>query len=74
MTQKLNLYTCTGFTGHYPVGTSAIIIAPSEERARLLLDQELKKYGLGRGDGEKHNMFVVPLDKQAAIILNDGDY
>ncbi len=36
------IYTCTGFKGHYPVGTSAVIVANGEEHARRLLLASMK--------------------------------
>lgn len=34
------------FTGHYPVGTAAVIVAESREQAYDLLMEELKEEGL----------------------------
>lgn len=34
----MNIYTITGFQGHYPVGTSAIIVANDQYEAAALLN------------------------------------
>ena len=42
----MKIYTNNKFTGHWPVGTAAVIRAESPEDAALLLAHELKEHGL----------------------------
>jgi len=65
------IYTCTDHKEHWPVGVASIVIAPDKKQARLLLEQELEKYGLGGG---KFTLQKVDLTKPQAIVLNDGNY
>ncbi len=64
----MKTFYTTDFTGHYPVGTSAIVRAESMEEAAFMLDAELFKQGL-RFDGT-----FVELKGKNVIILNNGDY
>lgn len=64
------IYTNTTFTGHYPVGTAAIVQAPNRKAAAKLLEKELKGSGLEQE--------ILPesmtLFKGGCVILNNGDY
>ncbi len=66
----MNVYTCKGFTGHYPVGTSAVVIANDENDAKTLLERKLAEIGLPQ------EVEVTEIDKRwsQVIILNDGNY
>lgn len=64
-----------GFKGHYPVGTSAVVVAKSAEEACALLDVKLKERGLPPLEGQKSlRYFAVNTDIERAIIIQDGDY
>lgn len=78
------LWSCTNFTGHWGVGTAAIIIAKSAAIAKNRLNKELKDMGLP-GDAEKEDMECItclcdlchkalPKKQPNVIILNDGNY
>ena len=69
---KRNVYTCTTFTGHYPVGTAAVIAAPSQEVAAEMLNSELQLRGLP-GDAKPEDMILYPVDDNCRI-LTDGNY
>lgn len=69
----MNIYTCKNFTGHYPVGTAAVVAAWSSEQAAALLNSELVKMGL-RGDAEKKHMRLLDTSNKQVRILCDGDY
>ena len=66
----MKVWTTNDFTGHWPVGTSAVVIAQSEDRARELIERAVEKCGL-KFDG---TLREVPSDEEAAIILRDGNY
>lgn len=71
MTSELmRVWTTDDFTGFWPVGTSAIVIAETEAEAKTILDAELAKRGL-KFDGS-----LAPLDVSApgVRVLADGNY
>lgn len=71
----MNVYTGTSFTGHWPVGTSAVVVVIDKPQARTLLRAALKKAGLGDANkGERLDVQPVDLSTGRAIILQDGDY
>lgn len=67
----MKVYTCKGFEGHYPVGTSAVIVGKDYDECRWLLHKALLQAGL-----KEQAVFMEELDLTTpkAIILNDGDY
>lgn len=67
-------WTCKGFVGHYPVGTAAVIMAPTEEDARIALDEALRAAGLPGIDEKDEVLEVQPHTSPMVIILCDGDY
>lgn len=69
----MNVYAATGFSGHWPVGTAAVIIAPSAERAVELLNKESRSNGLP-GDATVNHLTHVCSKQEQVLILNDGDY
>ena len=85
---KMKVFVCTDFEGHWPVGTSAVIVAENEEQARQQLIEGLKQEGLWelpekRYEGgvvkgaELNNEFTlqeIELDKPTWWILNNGNY
>ena len=68
---KMKIFTCRNFDGHWPVGVAAVIVAKDEEKARQLLDWELRAIGLELGDA---TLTKVDVKKPAAFILADGNY
>ena len=72
----MRIYFTTDFEGHYPVGTSAVIVAQDKGHARRLLEKELKKCGLKlRGFCDmKVTYEEIDLTISKAIVLQDGEY
>jgi len=69
----MNVYYITGFEGHNPVGTAAVVVANDRGHARRLLDAELK--GRGLNPLERDAKFVkIEGAVTQAIVLNDGQY
>jgi hypothetical protein len=69
----MRVFTSDDFAGHWPVGTAAVVVAPDEAAARVLLLAELATHGLAdqpRGFTLRELDTVVP----AAVVLNNGDY
>lgn len=66
----MRVFTCNDFTGHWPVGTAAVVVAEDKEAAKKLLTAKLKAAGL-KFDG---NLREVNIHMAEATILNDGNY
>ena len=69
----MNVYTCTDFKGHWPVGVAAVIIANDEDDAVTILQRKLAASGL-KQDVSPESIKKVDLRWAEAFILNDGDY
>jgi len=69
---NMKCYTNTSFSGHYPVGTSAVMWANSPEEATRILNAELVKMGLPGDAKVQFTNEFSPKDK--VEILNDGNY
>lgn len=69
----MNVYTCSSFTGHWPVGVAAVIVADDIYAARAALEKRLKVIGL---DQRVDLTQLDPVDVEIASvrILCDGDY
>lgn len=71
----MKLFTCTNFTGFWPVGTAAVILAKDKEQAEELLMKNLVNSGLGNKNKiEDLELIQVSQAKPIAVILNDGGY
>lgn len=68
----LKVYTCNSFSGHWPVGSAAVVIAESDEEAAKMLEERLSEIGL-KQDIDESQMIQASTEKQV-IILCDGDY
>ncbi len=64
------VYTCTTFTGHWPVGCAAVVIATSPLTAAAALNKALRDVGLPP-DARPDDMERMD---SGVRILNDGDY
>jgi hypothetical protein len=69
----MNVYTCKGFTGHYPVGTAAVVIAANRMRAVQALETALATHGLAQTINPD-DLVLLDLTHQQVIVLNDGNY
>lgn len=72
----MNIYITTKFKGHWPVGSSAVIIAKDEDEAIGHLKSALTPKGLGDQDWAevKESLTTISPKKARAYILTDGDY
>lgn len=63
-------------TGHYPVGACAVIVAPSRNKAKLLLADRLMAEGLLEKNSElTHDDFVpVNTNEPGVKFFMNGDY
>lgn len=70
----MKIYTTTEFTGHYPVGTAALVVAEDRQQAAEVLNRQLQGLGLP-GDASPDSMVPVIVGEAAfARILCNGDY
>lgn len=69
----MNTYTITGFTGHWPVGTAAVVVAQTAAMAAQALEEALRQQGLPQvidpAKMERLSTYVPTIR-----ILNDGNY
>lgn len=71
------VYYIKGFPGHYPVGTSAIIVASDRLEAFSLLASKLKVehfLELGIQDVNMKDFIQLDTTDAHAVVLQDGDY
>lgn len=73
MSDRQNVFVCTGFTGHWPIGTAAVVVALTSEEAADLLNKELIHRGL-IGDATPDAMAEISIFTKRAFVLNDGNY
>lgn len=69
----MKVYTNNKFTGHWPVGTAAVVVAESESQATAILNAKLEEMGLP-GDAEQKDMSVLGTRAESVRILCDGNY
>lgn len=69
----MQIYTCTKFKGHWPVGVAAVVVAKTRTQACLLLEFELEKAGLPQTITWDDMQFLCTTEARA-VILNDGEY
>jgi hypothetical protein len=69
----MKVFYNNSFQGHWPVGTSAIIIAKNEQEAKIILENKLEVIGL-KQEVSLGDLVEVKTNKELAIILQDGEY
>lgn len=70
----MKVFTCTNFTGVWPVGVAAVIVAKDRKEARKLFMEELDNRGLIQANPAGLTFEELPLSKSGVTVLNDGDY
>ena len=68
----MKIWTNTEFTGHYPVGTAAVVVAPTAEDAAIYLTTFLRENNLE--DAKAKDMEEMPFEGGQVKILCDGEY
>lgn len=68
----MKIFVSNDFTGHWPVGTAAVVVARTRKKALSLIKKECKKEGLVF-DGTLNELLIDKAQEQA-IILNNGEY
>ena len=69
----MKVFVNTTFTGHWPVGCSAAVVADSAVHAAIQLQKELENRGLNQSITEE-SMTEIKLFPPQVIILQDGNY
>ena len=69
----MKVYTHNSFTGHWPVGTAAVVVAEDRDMAVTLLEGKLKDIGLPQKIN-RDDLMVISIAHPVAVILRDGDY
>ena len=69
----MNVYTHCEFRGHYPVGTSAVVVAQNKVAAAPLLEAQLIKEGLNQPINPD-DFEEIDLNNKRAYVLINGDY
>lgn len=69
----MKVWVNTEFTGHYPVGTAAVVVAATAEDAARFLNSALAERGLD-SSAEAGQFVQLKTSKEAVVILNDGNY
>lgn len=69
----LNVYSCTGFRGRWPVGTSAVILAHDEHEACQRMEAALADVGM-RQEINPATIIRIHGATAGVVVLNDGEY
>lgn len=70
----MRVFYSNNFRGHYPVGTSAVIVARDKDEAHVLLTSKLIGMGLPPRPDDNITIHEVPTDCTSVTVLQDGDY
>lgn len=70
----MRVFYATGFKGHWPVGTSAVIVARNKDEAHVLLNSDLIGRGLPQGPDDNYDLEELPTDSTRVVVLQDGNY
>lgn len=68
----MKLWTNNKFTGHYPVGTAAVVVADTAQEAADFLNLFLAEAGIEQCEAEQFE--EMPFADGQVRILNDGNY
>jgi hypothetical protein len=69
----MTVWLNTDFQGHWPVGTSAVIVADNKQQAAELLEKELERIGLSQ-KVDWQTMKELCTTSPGALVLQNGDY
>jgi hypothetical protein len=69
----VKVFTNNNFKGHWPVGTSAVVVAPDAEHAAIDLQRKLETLGLSQ-EVSPQEMVEIDTEIPNVFILADGNY
>lgn len=74
----MRVFYTTSFSGHYPVGAAAVVVAPTEEVAYDMFVALLKEDGLWTQDNQLHftlgSITEVDVTVPSSHMLVNGNY
>jgi hypothetical protein len=72
----MRIWVCTDFEGFWPVGTAAVVVAPTKESALQVLQGDLRARKLTglQADGSEPTLVEIDPDSFQCTILLDGTY
>ena len=68
----MRVFYTNDFRGHYPVGTSAVIVARDFDEAYVLMTSQIIAMGLGK-DNSDFSIKELPTDSTRVVVLQDGE-
>lgn len=71
--EDLRVFYNDTFTGRYPVGVCAIVVARSAHEAACILAEKLAHGGIPQAIMDR-DMKELPLTGPRVLVVNDGDY
>ena len=69
----MKVFYNNSFIGHYPVGTSALVVAGNATEAAFYLEDSLLDHGLEQLI-KPDDMLELSLERGTVLIVQDGDY
>ena len=69
----MKVYMNNTFSGHYPVGSAAVVVAENKQSAAAMLSEILTRNGLSQ-EVTPSSMMEVDLNKPNTYLLADGEY
>lgn len=69
----MKVFTNNKFSGHHPVGSAAVVVAPDQEAAAIMMMQCLERIGLPQQVAEA-DMVELNTSIRTVLILQDGEY
>lgn len=69
----MKVWTNNKFNGHWPVGTAAVVVADTAERAAEILNDDLGKRGLDRS-ATAEQFERLSVTQECVRVLRDGEY
>ena len=70
----MRVWYATGFPGHWPTGTAAVVVADDGRQAHEMLADKLAEEGLPRPEYGSYTMAELDTNVEGARLLVDGDY
>lgn len=69
----MKVFTNNKFSGHNPVGSAAVVVAPDQEAAAIMMMDCLARIGLPQ-EVKEEDMVELNTNIRTVLVLHDGDY
>lgn len=70
----MTVFAISRFTGIYPTGTAAVIVAETKEQAIEQIREWQKEQGLKQDEANEIQVDIVDPNQESYLMLCDGDY